>query len=199
MANTTHDKFDDESPNVENAAIDPPQVTHAWSGKGDPFGDEKGAEVQYKTLSWWKVGIIMIAETIALGILSLPSALATLGIVPGVIIIIGLGLLATYTGYTLGQFKLAYPHVHNMADAGEVILAPLGLGALGREVFGAAQLIFLIFLMGSHVLTFSIMLNTLSEHGTCTIVFALVGMIVSIICTVPRTLLKVSYLCIACE
>lgn len=40
----------------------------------------------------------MIAETIALGILSLPSALATLGMVPGVILIVGLGLIATYTG-----------------------------------------------------------------------------------------------------
>ena len=32
----------------------------------------------------------------------------------GVILIIGLGIIATYTGYVIGQFKLAYPHVHNM-------------------------------------------------------------------------------------
>lgn len=140
-----------------------------------------------------KCGIIMVAETIALGILSLPSTLATLGLVPGVILIIGLGLLATYTGYTIGQFKLAYPHVHNMADAGEVLAGPVG-----RELFGFAQMIFLIFLMGSHVLTFSIMMNTLTEHATCTIVFTIVGMIVSIICTLPRTLLKVSYLSMTC-
>lgn len=53
----------------------------------------------------------MIAETISLGILSLPSVLARVGMVPGIIMIIGLGALATYTGYVLGQFKLAYPHV----------------------------------------------------------------------------------------
>lgn len=73
----------------------------------------------------------MIAETISLGILSLPSVLAAVGIVPyvqirndphaltdgassGVILIVGLGIIATYTGYVIGQFKLAYPHVHNM-------------------------------------------------------------------------------------
>ena len=52
----------------------------------------------------------MIAETISLGILSLPSVLARLGLVPALILIVGLGALATYTGYVLGQFKAAYPH-----------------------------------------------------------------------------------------
>ena len=92
----------------------------------------------------------------------------------------------------LGQFKLKYTHVHNMADAGEVML-----GRIGREIFGAAQMLFLVFVMGSHILTFSIMLNTISDHGTCSIVFGVVGLILSLICTLPRTLLKVSYLAIA--
>lgn len=67
----------------------------------------------------------------------------------GVILIAGLGCLATYTGFVIGQFKLRYPHVHNMADAGEVML-----GAVGREIFGVAQLLFLIFIMASHILAF---------------------------------------------
>ena len=79
-----------------------------------------------------------------------------------------------------------------MADAGEVMAGPIG-----REIFGAAQMLFLVFVMGSHVLTFSIMMNTLTNHGTCTIVFALVGAIVSLICCLPRTLHDVSYMAIA--
>ena len=110
----------------------------------------------------------------------------------GVILIAGLGIIATYTGYVLGQFKLAYPHVHNMADAGEVLA-----GRIGREVFGAAQILFLVFAMGSHILTFSIMMNTITFHATCTIVFSLVGMIVCLVFTLPRTLKKVSYMSIA--
>lgn len=50
----------------------------------------------------------MTAETVSIGILSLPSVLATVGIVPGVLLIAGLGGVATYTGYTIWQFKLEY-------------------------------------------------------------------------------------------
>ena len=109
------------------------------------------------------------------------------------ILIVGLGILATYTGYTLGQFKLRYPHVHSMADAGQVMM-----GSFGREFFGAAQIIFLIFVMGSHILTFTVMMNTLTEHGTCSIVFGVVGLIVSLVFTLPRTMKKVSWLSVTC-
>jgi len=95
--------------------------------------------------------MIMIAGTISLDILSLPSVLAAVGMIPGIITIAGLGILATYTGYMLSQFKIAYLHIHNMADAGGILL-----GVWSRGVFGAAQTIFLIFSMGSHILTFTI-------------------------------------------
>ncbi|KAI4210886.1 MAG: hypothetical protein LQ351_006290 [Letrouitia transgressa] len=179
----------------------------------DPFGDESNAHVKYRTMEWWWVspfpwcpfsptakliylfrqaGMIMIAETISLGILSLPSVLATVGMVPGLILILGLGVLAGYTGFVIGQFKLAHPHVHNMADAGEVMMGPWG-----RELFGLAQMLFLVFAMASHILTFSIMMNTVTSHGTCSIVFGFAGFLVSLLCTLPRTLLKVSHLAIA--
>lgn len=46
--------------------------------------------------------VIMIAETISLGVLSLPSVLAEVGMVGGAILIIGLGAVATYSGYVIG-------------------------------------------------------------------------------------------------
>jgi len=109
----------------------------------------------------------------------------------GMILILGLGLLATYTGFVIGQFKQRHTHVHNMADAGEVMF-----GAIGRELFGLAQLLFLVFVMGSHILTFSIMMNTLTGHGTCTIVFGVVGTLLCLVCTLPRTLGSVSWMAI---
>ncbi|KAF2122433.1 amino acid transporter [Lophiotrema nucula] len=163
-----------------------------WAHKEDPFGDEEGAEVKYRTMRWWQAAFIMIAETISLGILSLPSALAAVGMVPGIIMIAGLGAVATYTGFVLGQFKLAYPHVHNIADAGEVLLGPIG-----REIGGAAQTIFLIFIMGSHILTFTIAMNAITGHATCSIVWGVIGFVVLWVFTLPRTLKKVSYLSIA--
>ena len=168
---------------------------------GDPFGDESDAEVKYRTMSWWQAAVTMIAETISLGILSLPSVLAAIGLVGGLILVLGLGIIATYTGYVIGQFKLAYPHVHNMADAGEVLFTPVGprAAAIGREFFGAAQIIFLIMIMGSHILTWIIAFNTITGHVTCSIVWDVVGLIVLFLFTLPRTLKKVSYLSISCK
>lgn len=88
----------------------------------------------------------------------------------------------------------AIAKVHNLADAGEVLLGPFG-----REFGGAAQTIFLIFVMGSHILTFTIAMDAITGHATCSIVWGIVGFVVLWILTLPRTLKKVSYLSIGCE
>lgn len=85
-----------------------------------------------------------------------------------------------------------------MGDAGEVMFHPLGLARFGREFLGTAQLLFLIFVMGSHILTFSVMLDTVTDHGTCSIVFGIVGLVVSFVFALPRTLRKVSWFSFAC-
>ena len=136
--------------------------------------------------------MLMIAETISLGILSLPKALSTLGLIPGLILLVGLGALASYTGFVIGQFKLLHPEVHSMGDAGYILF-----GRFGRELLGAGQLIFIIFIMGSHILTFSIMMNAITAHATCTIIFMLIGMLISILFTLPRTLRGLTWLCVA--
>ena len=101
--------------------------------------------------------------------------------------------------------------IHNMADAGEVLGGPIG-----REIGGAAQTIFLIFTMGSHVLTFTIAMNAITGHATCqsgraserrawadrcpgSIVWAVVGTAILWLLSLPRTLKNVSYLSIACK
>ncbi|RAK76575.1 amino acid transporter [Aspergillus fijiensis CBS 313.89] len=158
----------------------------------DTFGDEEYAEVKYKVLSWWQCGFLMVAETVSLGILSLPAVVGVLGLVPAIILLLGLGLLATYTGYTIGQFRWAYPHIQNMADAGEVLF-----GSFGREFFGTGQLLLVVFIMASHILTFTVAMNTITEHGTCTIVFGVVGVVISFFLALPRTSANVSYLSVA--
>lgn len=165
----------------------------------DPFaGVTEEGDIEFRSLAWWQAGMVMIAETISLGILSLPSVLAKIGVVPGVLLIIGLGLAATYTGYVIGQFKVIYPHVHSMADAGEVLLAPLGMDRFGKEFFGAAQVIFLVFTMASHILTWTIMMNTITGSATCTIVWSVIGTVLLFIFDIPRTLKNMSWFSIAC-
>lgn len=106
----------------------------------------------------------------------------------GVLAIIGIGILSTYTGLIIGQLKSRYMQIHSMADAGELLL-----GRFGRETLGMAQLIFFVFIMGSHILTFSIMMNVLTEHSTCTILFSAIGLIVSFVLTLPRRLENLSH------
>ncbi|KAG0153002.1 hypothetical protein PDIDSM_1961 [Penicillium digitatum] len=163
----------------------------------DPFAGEDELCILYiypnfDNVHSWKTAkqpLVMIAQSVSLGVLSLPSSMAVLGLVPGCIIIIGLGALTTYTGYVVGQFKLRYPQVHNMADAAEILFGPWG-----REIVNVAQVICFIFLMGAHVLTFSIMMNTLTDHGACTIIFCLVGTVLCFVLTLSRRLEEVSYL-----
>jgi amino acid permease len=166
-------------------------LANVSEGQGEVFGDETDKQVKYRTMEWWHAALVMIAETISLGILSLPSSMAGLGLVPGVILIIGLGAVSTYTGYVFWQFKMRFPHVHNIADVGEIFLGPIG-----RELGGLLQTIYLIFIMGSHLLTWTIALNTITNHATCTIVFSVIGLLLQAVLTIPRTLKSVSYLSI---
>ena len=101
--------------------------------------------------------------------------------------------MATYTGYVIGQFKWRYPHIQSMADAGEVLM-----GGFGRELFGIGQFLLIIFVSASHLLTFTVAMNSITEHGTCTIVFGVVGLVLSFFLCLPRTLSNVSWLSLVC-
>lgn len=107
----------------------------------------------------------------------------------GVLAILGVGILTTYTGYTIGLLKMRHIQVHTMADAGDILM-----GSLGRRTLGIAQLVFFIFIMGSHILAFSIMMNVLTDHSRCTILYAAIGLLVSFALTLPRRLEKLSRL-----
>ncbi|PKX89126.1 amino acid transporter [Aspergillus novofumigatus IBT 16806] len=132
----------------------------------DAFGDEEYAEVKYKTLSWCHGCRDGVAGY------SLPAR--------------GGGCLRPRS------FKWAYPHIHSMGDAGEVIM-----GRFGRELFGTGQLLLVVFIMASHILTFTVAMNSITDHGTCSIVFGVVGLVISFVLCLPRTLAKVSFLSVA--
>jgi amino acid permease len=136
----------------------------------------------------------MVAENISLGILSLPGVLAKVGMVGGLIAIILLGIFTTYSGYVLWQFRMKYPQIANYADIGRVMLGPIG-----GEIFGAAYVIYCVFCMASHLLTFTIAMNVLTQHATCTIVWGIVGLVIFSVLSIPRTLKNVSFMSIICE
>lgn len=108
--------------------------------------------------------------------------------------IVFISALSWYTGYVIGQFKLRHPEIHSMGDAGELLM-----GRFGREFLGIGQLLLLIFLMASNIVTFNILMNVLTDHGTCTLVFGVVGLIICFLGALPRTMEKVYWMSVACR
>lgn len=148
----------------------------------DVFGHEQNHAIKYKTLSWQIVAVLMIAEIVSNGMLSLPSSLAVVGIVPGLILIIFLGVFATYTSWLLVKFKLRHPEVHTMGDAGYILFGPIG-----REVLAFGTMVFAIFATGGQILAGQIALSSLSDNALCTTLFAGIFTIPTLLCSFPRT------------
>ncbi|KAH7157313.1 hypothetical protein B0J13DRAFT_520057 [Dactylonectria estremocensis] len=194
MAQSAVPKRMDEA-NIEQTTAGVNPVTEG----NQVFGGEEGALIDYKTLTWWPFGnvLIGIAETVSLGILSLPSVLAVVGLLPGIILILALGFLSTYSGLLLAEIQQAYPSVQNFKDAVEVISKPIGMGRVFQEFLGRAQVTFQVFVMGSHLLTFTICMNTLTNSSTFTIAWAIVGLGVFWALKISRTLKYTSYMSIA--
>ncbi|KAF2674005.1 transmembrane amino acid transporter [Microthyrium microscopicum] len=157
----------------------------------DPFGNEENHQIKYKTLSWELVSVLMIAEIVSNGMLSLPSSLAVVGIVPGVILIVFLGIFATYTSYLLVQFKLRHPEVHSMGDAGYILFGPIG-----REVLASGTVIFAVFATGGQLLAGQIALAQLSDNKLCLMLYTGIFAVPTLICSFPRTLDRLSWLSI---
>lgn len=155
----------------------------------DVFGREEEHQIKYKTLSWQMVAALMIAEIVSNGMLSLPSAVAVVGLVPGVILIIFLGVFATFTSWVLIQFKLRHPATHNMGDAGLIIFGPIG-----REAMALGTVVFAVFASGSQLLAGQISLAALSDNKLCLMLYTGIFAIPTLIMSFPRTLDNLSWL-----
>lgn len=70
---------------------------------------------------------------IGLGVLSIPVAFDTLGIVPGVIVLCTVAVITTWSDYMIGVFKLRHREVYGIADVGGMLF-----GRPGRLFFGSA-------------------------------------------------------------
>lgn len=140
-----------------------------------------------------------MAETVSLGILSLPSVLATVGLVPGIILICVISALATYSGLLLAEFRKQYPFVQNFGDAVGLLGRSIGMGNVFNEVFGWAQTVLQVFLLGGHILMWTICMNTLTNSTVCTVAWAAIGMFVFWLFNIPRTLKYTSWMSAACE
>ncbi|KAF2862121.1 hypothetical protein K470DRAFT_213729, partial [Piedraia hortae CBS 480.64] len=137
---------------------------------------------------------VIVAETISLGILSLPMALSTMGIIPGVILLVIFSAMSIYTGFAMTSFKIAHPQVTTFADALELICGR----RVGRLLGSSMQALLLILIAAAHIVTFGGELNILTDHATCMMVFTVAGAAISWAMSVPsRTFDKAKYVAVA--
>ncbi|PSR85886.1 transmembrane amino acid transporter protein-domain-containing protein [Coniella lustricola] len=171
-----------------------------YAGTTSSLAREEGEEINYHTLSWWRAAVVLVAETVSLGILSLPSVIATLGLVPGIIVICVIAVISGYSGLVFGHFCQQYPDIRSFGDAGAIMGEALWGPAAGRACFlllGWGQTVFMVFIMGSHLLTWSIALNNLTDSSQCTVMWTGIGLIIFFLFNIGRTLEYTSYMSIA--
>ena len=131
----------------------------------------------------------MMKTQIGLGVLSIPLVFDTLGLIPGIICMLTIAVITTWSGYIIGVFKLRHPDVYSIDDVGKKLF-----GRAGHIFFGTAFCLYWIFVSGSGMLSISIAFNALSEHGTCTAVFVAVAAIIGFGLASIQTLAKMTWL-----
>lgn len=72
----------------------------------------------------------MVKTQIGLGVLSIPSVLDVLGMGPGLVVLIAIGGITTWSNYQIGVFKKNHPSVYGIDDVGTKIF-----GRVGKEFF----------------------------------------------------------------
>ncbi|GAA6009160.1 hypothetical protein JCM10207_004288 [Rhodosporidiobolus poonsookiae] len=139
---------------------------------------------KFRSVGWLSTSILMTKSQIGLGVLSIPSVFHTLGLGPGIIILFVIAAITTGTDYYLsGPWKRNHPTTYSVSDVGEIMF-----GAWGREIFGAAYWLFMVFVVGAALLGLSTALNAISLHGTCTAVFVAVSTVATFPFASLRTL-----------
>lgn len=150
---------------------------------------------KFHRLGWKRLALVLLVEAIALGCLSLPQAFATLGMVAGVICCIGLGVIAVYTSYIIGQVKLKFPHISHYGEAGRLMFGRFGYGGLGYELFNVMLILQLLFIVSSHLLGGTIALvSIIDRDDICSIALAVVSAVILFALAVPPSFTEVAIL-----
>ncbi|RWA03402.1 hypothetical protein EKO27_g11703 [Xylaria grammica] len=165
------------------------QVSHDEVTHDEVFGEITQSGPNYRNVGWLGTVALMMKTQIGLGVLSIPAAFDTLGLVPGIVVLATVAAITTWSDYEIGVFKLAHPGVYSIDDAGAMMF-----GSVGRWFFGGAFCLYWILVAGSGMLSISIALNAVSTHGACTAVFVAVAAVVGFGLASIRTLGRITWL-----
>ncbi|KAG8668072.1 hypothetical protein FPOAC2_10158 [Fusarium poae] len=153
------------------------------------FGEISSEGPDYRSVGLVGTAGLMMKTQIGLGVLSIPATFDALGLIPGVLCLVAIGLITTWSDCVIGVFKLRHRHVYAIDDAGAMMF-----GRAGGEFFGFIMWLNWVFVSGAGMLSLSIALNAVSSHGACTAVFIGIAAILGFGLSSIRTLGKMSWL-----
>ena len=79
-------------------------------------------------VGWIATVALMTKTQIGLGVLSIPQTFDALGLIPGILCLIAVATITTWSDYMIGVFKKRHPQVYGIDDAGYLLF-----GRIGRE------------------------------------------------------------------
>jgi hypothetical protein len=142
-------------------------------------------------MSWQKAAWLLAGDQVCLAIMAQTWSLSVLGWVPGIITMVLAGVLFWFTSMTMHRYIMKHPHIRDICDFGYEIF---GKTRLAYEFSGFMLLANNIMLIGFHILTGAKVINTLSDHSQCTVVFSVIVTLMGIVLSLPRTLKHVSFM-----
>ncbi|GAA5862341.1 hypothetical protein JCM8547_007609 [Rhodosporidiobolus lusitaniae] len=147
-----------------------PVVNDVFGGQGSQ------GEINYRSVGFFSTTVILCKASIGLGVLTIPSSFNTLGLIPGLIVLLVSAVFTTWSALETGYFKQRHPEVYTLQDAGRLIF-----GRPGSIIFGAAIWLYMVFVAGSAIIGISTALNALSLHGACTAAFVAVATVITLL------------------
>ncbi|KAM0787036.1 hypothetical protein ACM66B_006302 [Microbotryomycetes sp. NB124-2] len=179
---------DDFALSVERTSEHEPATDGVFGAAGGADGETKRGP-NFTNVGWIRASVLLMKAQIGLGVLGIPQVFSTVGLVPGIILIVVIAIMTTFSSVIIGQWKVNHPATHSIADVGKTMF-----GGVGREVLGGIYWLYMTCISGSGMLSIAIAFNTFSEHGACTVVFVVVAAILVFIFSSIRTLDRVTIL-----
>ncbi len=154
------------------------------------IAEEENSQIKYRSCSWQKTAGLLFSEYICLAIMSFPWSYSVLGLVPGLILTVFVSFTVAYTGCIIGDYCAKYPHIQSICDIGQHLF-------WGKKwAWYATAVCFIlnnILIQALHVLVGAKYLNTISNHGACSVAFAVVAAVVCLLFSLPRTFSHMSF------
>lgn len=145
--------------------------------------------VDFRTVGWVKASAIFLKIMFAVGVLSIPQSMYSLGAVGGSLSVVAWGIFNTYTGIILGNFREAHPSCHSIAD-----MAHMVGGVITREICGFLFIVAYIGGAGAGIIGVTTGLNAFSNHSTCTVYWAVISTVVVTVAASIRKLQTLGWL-----